>query len=80
MDNNDRLMRVIALQTILVASLCVIVWRVIDFTDEWLNDGFQMSLRQSRLTGDSALVIQIIIIAAFGACAYWAAKQLLGKR
>ncbi|MEP4485199.1 MAG: hypothetical protein ABJ013_06205 [Halioglobus sp.] len=80
MDIKDRLMRVIALQATLVISLCVTVWRVVDFTDELLNASFQMSMRQSRLTGDAALIIQVIIIAIFSACAYWAARQLLSKR
>jgi hypothetical protein len=63
----------------LIVTLCVTVWRVVDFADEWLNAGFQMSIRQFRLTGDVALIIQIIIIAVFGACAWWAARQLFSK-
>ena len=80
MPNNDRLLRVIALQNILIVTLSVTVWRVIDFTDEWRNAGFQMSIRQFRLTGEAALITQIIIIAVFGACACWAARRLFTRQ
>jgi hypothetical protein len=80
MPSKDRLLRIIALQSILIVSLSVTVWRVIDFTDEWLNAGFQMSMLQFRLTGDAALITQIIIIAVFGACACWAARRLFTRQ
>jgi hypothetical protein len=79
MSNHDRPLRVLALQGFLLFTLSITLWRVLDFIDEWLNAGFQMSLGQFRLSGSPALILQVFILFGLGICIYWSIRTLLTR-
>ena len=79
MFSNDRPAQTVALQSSLLLILGVVLWRTVDFVDEWQRASFQMTLGASRLTGEAALIIQLLIIAALAVCAGLIIRRLLAR-
>ena len=79
MLSNDKPVQTVALQSSLLVILSVVLWRTLDFVDEWQRASFQMTLGQSRLTGEAALITQLLIITALALCAGLIVRRLLAR-